>query len=458
MAVSLHDTRRLQYFDTDFDHIWHPLTQHQAYRDGASPLIITEGNGCFVSDSNGNQYLDAAAGLWCVNVGYGRTELVQAAAQQMQQLPFYPLTQSHTSALQLSAKLGYYLPHNPYVYFSNSGSEANETAFKIARQYWRQKGFDGKFKILSRHRGYHGSTMGALSATGQSERTRDYGPLVPGFIQVTAPYCYRCPFSLEYPQCHLQCAEDFARRIEVEGAETVAAIIVEPVTAGGGVLIPPDDYLARIQEIARNFNVLLIVDEVVTGFGRTGTMFAHGEFGVRADIVTMAKGLASGYMPIGATAVSKDIFETFLGDSNDGVHLRHVNTFSGHPVACKVALENIAILERERLAENSAAMGQYLLAQLQDLLADMPKVGNIRGKGLLVGIELVESSDTKAPVSDDVMRQVARGLLEAGILGGKTTDVRSGFNNILIFAPPLTIGESDVDLLCDRVHRVISAL
>lgn len=447
-----------ELFAMDREHVWHPLTQHQVYQDGGSPLIITDGEGCFVSDIEGHRFFDAAAGLWCVNVGYGRQELVTAAMEQMTRLAYYPLTQSHINAIQLSVKLGQYLPDNPILYYSNSGSEANETAFKIVRQYWRQKGFPRKTKILSRHRAYHGSTMGALSATGQLERTRDYEPLVPGFIHVSAPYCYRCPFQLAYPSCRLQCAEDFARRIEIEGPETVAAIIVEPITAGGGVLVPPGDYLSRIEEIARRYEVLLIADEVVTGFGRTGAMFAHRAFGVKVDIVTMAKGLASGYMPIGATAVSREIFNAFLGNSEDQSHLRHVNTFSGHPVACAVAIQNLMLIEREKLVENSVEMGGYLLERLQSELSGIDVVGDVRGKGLLVGVELVGSFTEKTPLVDETMRKIARELTREGILAGKTTDVSVGSNNILIFAPPLIVREHEIDFLCDRVRDVLRAI
>lgn len=457
MSTDLENTMVDGLAQLDRGHLWHPLTQHQLYQDGGSPLIITGGQGCSVTDINGKQYLDVAAGLWCVNVGYGRDELVAAATTQMQQLAYYPLTQSHSSAIQLGGKLAEYLPYNPHFYFSNSGSEANETAFKMVRQYWRQKGHPGKYKILSRHRGYHGSTMGALSATGQSERTRDYEPLVPGFIQVSAPYCHRCPFKLEYPGCQLQCAEDFARRIEIEGPETVAAIIVEPITAGGGVLVPPEDYLRKVREIADLHGVLLIVDEVVTGFGRTGSMFAHAEYGIKADIVTMAKGLASGYMPIGATAVSDEIFAEFLGDPGEQVHFRHVNTFSGHPVSCAVALQNLHIIEREGLAARSQTMGQYLLNQLRTRLATHPLVADIRGKGLLVGIELAYQP-TGTPVGDPLMRTIAKQLVQMGILAGKTTDVQTGSNNVLMFAPPLVISQAEVDRLCAGLEQVLSAL
>lgn len=443
----------------DRDHLWHPLTQHQPYLAGqAAPLIIDRGQGSTVWDLEGRAYLDAAAGLWCVNVGYGRKELIEAGQRQLERLAYYPLTQSHPAAIRLAARLGALLPDTPHLYFSNSGSEANELAFKAVRQYWRQMGQPQKYKILSRHRGYHGTTMGALSATGQPERKRGYEPYAPGFIQVVAPYCYRCPFRLEYPGCGLQCAEDFARRIEIEGPDTVAAIIVEPVIAGGGVIVPPQEYLPRLAEIAQTYQVKLIIDEVVTGMGRCGSLFAHQAAGIHPDVVTMAKGLASGYMPIGATAFSEEIFQAFLGEADSGRHLRHVNTYSGHPVAAAVALANLQVIEGEDLVARSAKMGQYLLSRLRQALAESPLVGEVRGLGLLVGVELVTDRARRTPVDDAFMRQLARYLVSHGILAGKATDVEAHHNNILMFAPPLVITEEEVDRLAATVAEAIGAV
>jgi taurine-pyruvate aminotransferase len=423
------------------------LTQHQNHH----PLVIERGVGSRVYDTSGREYLDAAAGLWCVNVGYSRQELIDAAIQQLSTLPYYPLTQSHPAALALGERLAGLLPHVPHVYFSNSGSEANEVAFKMVRQYWQQVGKPGKVKIISRHRGYHGSTLGALSATGQPERKRGYEPLAPGFIQVAAPYCYRCPFEMDNPKAPHACALDFERRIQIEGPETVAAIIVEPVVAGGGAIVPPETYLAQVADIARRYDVKLIVDEVVTGFGRVGDMFAHQGYGVLPDIVTMAKGIASGYVPIGATAVSEEIFQAFLGDIDSGRHFRHVNTYGGHPVAAAVSLANIDVIENEALSAHSRRQGERLLKLFQDSLIDEPHVGDIRGRGLLIGIELVQDRADKTPVKNHTMRSMAGYLLEHGILAGKSTDVDADQNNVLIFAPPLIITDEECEHVADIV-------
>lgn len=440
--------------DPSLQHLWHPLTQHRGHR----PLVIERGQGTRVYDTEGREYLDAAAGLWCVNVGYGRQELIDAGTEQLSRLAFYPLTQSHPAAIALGERLADLLPHVPHIYFSNSGSEANEVAFKMVRQYWKQVGKPDKVKILSRHRGYHGSTLGALSATGQAERRRGYEPLAPGFIQVSAPYCYRCPFGQTEPSAPHQCVLDFDRRIQIEGPDTVAAIIVEPIVAGGGVLVPPDDYLDQVARIAKKYQVKLIVDEVVTGFGRTGSMFSHPSYGVQPDIVTMAKGLSSGYMPIGATAVSDEIFQAFLGGIDSGHHFRHINTFGGHPVAAAVSLANIAVIEQEHLAEHARVQGRRLLKHFQETLLNSPWVGDVRGMGLLVGIEIVQDRETKRPASNHHLRELARFLLDQGILAGKSTDVEADHNNMLIFAPPLIISDTECDRLVDTVTQGIRLL
>jgi taurine-pyruvate aminotransferase len=441
----------------DRQHLWHPLTQHQAWQTGGAPIVLTRGEGSQIFDQSGRGYLDASAGLWCVAVGHGRRELAEAAFQQMETLAFYPLTQSHPAAIDLAARLGGYLPDNPRVYFTGSGSEANEVAFKVVRQYWQQAGQPQRLKILSRQRSYHGSTLGALSASGQPERQRGYEPLAPGFLPVVpAPYCYRCPLQQRYPDCGLACADELGAVIEREGPETVAAVIVEPVGAGGGALVPPEGYLPRVAAIARSYGVKLIVDEVVTGFGRTGAMFCHRADGVTADIVTMAKGLASGYMPIGAAAFSDDLFQSFLGAPDDRRHLRHINTFSGHPVATRVALANLAIIEREGLVERSRKWGGMLGAWLKESLSGFPEVGDIRGRGLFWGIEVVDPM-SGAPASDARMREIVARLAAQGILLGKTTDVVADRNNVLICAPPLIIQEEELAWLIEGLVAVLGA-
>lgn len=444
--------------DADQQHVWHPLTQHAPFLSGKKqPLVITHAQGSKVFDTNGESYLDGAAGLWCVNVGYGRQELIAAATEQLQRLAFYPLTQTHPAAIQLAQRLAEYLPHTPRIYFSNSGSEANEVAFKTVRQFWRQAGFPDKTKIISRHRGYHGSSLGALAATGQEGRKRGYGPMPADFIQVVAPDCYRCPFGLAQPTCGTLCASEFERRIVVEGADTVAAVIIEPIIGGGGVLVPPAGYLEQVEAICRKYQVLLIVDEVVTGFGRTGTMFGHTAFGIRPDVVTMAKGMTSGYIPMAATAFSEKIFHAFVSEDGESKHVRHINTYSGHPVAAAVALANLAVIENEQLADQATLLGNYLRTTLQEALAGIDCVGEIRGRGLLVGIELVDPI-SGLPISSRHMQAVSTELLLRKIIMGKTTDTVRQHNNVLIVAPPLVILPEELNQLVEAVQLSIRAV
>lgn len=437
----------------DLECLWHPLTQHRDIA-AAPPRRIERAEGSFLYDAGGNRWLDAVSGLWCVNVGHGREELADVAREQMARLAYLPMTMSHEPAIRLASKLVELLGYPARVYFSNSGSEANEAAFKIARQYQaqhhqqhhEQRGGSGRFKIIARHRGYHGNTLGALSATGNWERRLGYEPLVPGFVFTDAPDPYRDLGD---------CAAKLEQTILREGAETVAAFIMEPIIAGGGVLVPPDDYLPRVREICSRYGVLLILDEVVTGFGRTGKMFAHQHWGVEADIVTLAKGIASGYMPLAATVVRQEIFEAFEGDADSGRHFRHVNTYGGHPVATAVGLRNLEIVEREQLVERTSVMGKTLLSKLERL-ARHPNVGDIRGKGLLIGIELVADRKSKKPAEDSAVAAVLAHCAERGVILGRTAQTTPGQGNVLILAPPFVVSEAEVDLLVDAVEAAIA--
>ncbi len=364
-ALDAAELRRL-----DGDHCWHPLFQHGP-RGSDNPLLVFErGEGCTLYDAEGRAYLDAGGGLWNVNVGYGRQEIAAAAFEQLQRLPFYPHSQINAPAARLAARLAELLPGAlSRTFYTNSGSEANETAFKIARQCQRQRhpGQD-RYKILARYQGYHGFTMGALSATGQVGRRLPYEPLVPGFQHVDPPYCYRCPLHLRYPECGIACVDEFDERIRREGPETVAAVVVEPVIGGGGVIVPPDDYLPRLRRICDRYDVLLITDEVITGWGRTGRLFACEHWGVVPDIMVLAKGITSGYLPLGATVVTEEIFDAFRGEPGDGREFAQVCTYGGHPACCAAALANIDILTRERLWERAEEVGAHLLEGLKEAL------------------------------------------------------------------------------------------
>jgi taurine-pyruvate aminotransferase len=299
----------------DRDHVWHHITQHKVF-DNQEPLVMAEGKGCIIKDIHGREFLDAVSGgVWCVSLGYGQDSIAEAVFRQMQKLPYYAMTAGNIPAIRLAEKLTSILPGLNRVFFSNSGSEANEASFKITRQYFRLKYTDrDKYKIIYRRRDYHGTTIAALSATGQPERKSGYEPLVPGFLSIPPAYCYRCEFGKTCSNCERDCARALEKLIIKEGPDTVGAVILEPITAGGGIIIPPDGYYDIIREICSRYEVLLIMDEVVTGFGRTGTMFGFQHYNIIPDMITSAKGIANSYMPLSVTMVNESIFKAFLND------------------------------------------------------------------------------------------------------------------------------------------------
>lgn len=429
----------------DRAHMWHHMSPYNP-----NPMIVTEASGSWVTDIDGNRYLDGMSGLWCVNIGYGREELAEAAFEQLKSLAYFPLTQSHVPAIKLSEKVSEWLGGEYRVFFSNSGSEANEVAFKIARQYHHQNGQPGRYKFISRHRAYHGNTMGALAATGQSIRKQKYEPLAPGFLHVSPPYCYRCPFGKSYGSCSLECAQVFDEVINWEGGETVAGVIMEPVITGGGVIVPPPEYLPKVREICDKYGVLLIVDEVICGFGRSGRKFGHQNFGVKPDIVTMAKGITSAYLPLSATAVRADIADKF-NEQGVNLHFRHVNTFGGNPAACALALKNLEIMEEEKLIEKAERLGAELREKLS-FLENHPHVGDIRSFGFLMGIEMVEDRVTKEPAAPDKLTRVIAACKKRGLIIGRNGDTVPGFNNILTLSPPFSTTSDDLDFIA-RVLR-----
>jgi len=439
----------------DRAHVWHPLFQHSTLED-RDLLVIVEGDGCEVKDAHGRTYLDAYSALWNVNVGYGREEISRAVYEQMQQLPYYPLSQVVAPASQLGASLADLLPGElDHFFFCNSGSEANETAFKIARQYGRQKHLgQNRYKIIARYQGYHGFTYGAMSATGQVGRRSKFEPLVPGFLHVDPPYCYRCPLRQTYPACGVGCVDAIEEVIRREDPETVAAVVAEPIIGGGGVIIPPDEYFPRLRKICDRYDVLLILDEVITGFGRTGELFACQHWDVIPDIMTMAKGVTSGYLPLGACAVTPEIFDAFLGEPGDGSEFAQVCTYGGHPACCAAALANIDILTRERLWENSAAVGNYLLRELQKI--DSPFVGDVRGKGLMIGVELIDEAGSM--LDEERTANVKSRIKDEGVLIGGMSHAILGPESVLCLSPPLILTEAQADQIADAFRVALAAV
>ncbi|CEH32200.1 aminotransferase [Aneurinibacillus migulanus] len=437
----------------DRKYVWHHITP---YNEEVSPTVAVEAEGSWITDINGKRYLDAMAGLWCVNVGYGREELAEAAYEQLKTMPYFPLAQSHLPAIQLAEKLNEWLEGEYVIFFSNSGSDANETAFKIARQYHEQNGEPSRYKFISRYRAYHGNSMGALAATGQAVRKYKYEPLAPGFVHVRPPDSYRRPAGQSVEEFNLQCAQAIEDTIVWEGKETVAAVIMEPAITGGGIIVPHPVYMEKVQEICNKHGVLLIIDEVICGFGRTGKKFGHMHFNVKPDIVTLAKGLTSGYLPLSATAVRKDIYEAFKKSAEYG-YFRHVNTFGGNPAACALALKNLEIMEKEALVERGRILGERLLEEMKELEAH-PYVGDIRSFGFLLGIELVEDKATKEPASAARVGQVIAECKANGLIIGKNGDTVAGFNNVIALSPPLSATDEDLEFIVTTLKAAINKL
>ncbi|MFB3167027.1 aspartate aminotransferase family protein [Neobacillus sp. 179-C4.2 HS] len=436
----------------DDKYIWHSM---KPYNPNAT-IVATKAEGSWVTDADGKRYLDGMAGLWCVNVGYGRTELAEAAYEQLKEMAYFPLTQSHIPAIKLAEKLNEMLGDEYVIFFSNSGSEANETAFKIVRQYHQQKGDVNRYKIVSRYRGYHGNSMGALAATGQAQRKYKYEPLAPGFIHVSPPDSYRDDVNVSDPK-ELSSVKEIDRTMTWELSETIAAMIMEPIITGGGILVPPEGYMKAAKEVCEKHGALLIVDEVICGFGRTGKPFGFMNYDVKPDIITMAKGITSAYLPLSATAVRKEIYEAFKG-TEEYDYFRHVNTFGGNPAACALALKNLEIMEKENLFDRSRDLGKQVVNELSDLLKDHPFVGDVRGKGLLVGIELVKDKKTKEPLDVTLVNQVIANCKQEGLLIGKNGATVAGYNNVLTLSPPLTIKQEDITFIIKTVTESLKKI
>lgn len=440
-------------------HLWLHLTNHRLL-ETQQPAIMAEGEGFIIKDIEGREYIDGlSGGVWAVNVGYGRESIVRAVSEQLRRLPYYAGSLATPPAILLAQKLAGLVPALPKAYFSNSGSEANEKSFKMARQYFYEQGRPEKHKILYRSRDYHGTTLAALAASGQAERKHSFGPLPEGFAEFPHALCYRCAFGRCYPGCNLECARALETVIgEQGGGDSVAAVIVEPVTAGGGIIPPVAEYYPVLQDICRRHGVLLIMDEVVTGFGRTGRMFGHQHYGADPDMITLAKGLASGYMPISATLARQALFDGFLAEpDNTAGYFRDISTFGGCAGASAAALENISIIEDEALVQNSAAMGAYLMEGLKEL-EQLPFVGEVRGQGLLAGIELVVDKKTRQPLPEQYLARVVADAKAAGVIIGRMVRSVPGHNNVLYTAPPLIINKDGIDRIVQAFRAALERL
>ncbi|MGQ9554098.1 MAG: aminotransferase family protein [Anaerolineae bacterium] len=414
------------------------------------PYIFVRGEGCYVYDIDGNRYLDTFASLLTTICGHGRPEVGKAVQEQMSQLEFFPnyVDGFTIPAVQLAKKLAELAPGDLGVtFFVNDGSEACEVAIKMARQYFWEKGERSRTKIIFRRYGYHGATMGGLSATGLPWFREPFEPLVPGFIHVMPPYCYRCELSLEPASCGLACLQSTEAVIRWERPQSVAAIIVDPVAGSNtGYPVPPDGYLQGLRDVCDKYGILLIFDEVQTGFAKTGKMFCCEHWGVVPDIMAIAKGFSGGYIPLGATIATSKVAEAF---KKPGSELRHGHTYGGHPTACAAALANIAIIEQENLVEKAASMGRYLRSRLEELY-QYPIVGDVRGIGMLLAVELVADRKTKAYIDPKlaVGTWIRNRCYEMGLILRNNAE-------ILVLAPSLILTKDQADEIIAALHKVI---
>ena len=442
------DVKELQ--ESALEHLWVYLREPSDMAEKGEPQIFVEGKGCKVTDASGNTYIDGMSGLWLKNVGYGRTEIADAAYEQMLKLTYMPLGTTSEPTIKLAEKVASITPGDlSRCFFTSGGSEANETAMKLSRAYFKRIGEPTRTKFISRKGSYHGATFGTLALGGSPYFPKeDYEPLLGGVFHAPQPVPYHCEYGGTTPE---ECAERCVKAIEdiilFQGPNTIAAVVAEPVSSPMGAAVPGPNYWPLLRELCDRYGCLLIADEVITGFGRTGKMFACEHWNITPDIMTVAKGITSGYIPMGGAITRKTISDAFVGSSKAA--FRHVITFGGHPVASAAALKNIEIMEDEHLADNAAVMGDRLLEGLIDLKEKYQIIGDVRGLGLLCGVELVKDRATKEhfPAEAELAARLTQGFSDNGILlrGGDAMNV----------APPLCVTPGEIDEILTVLDRVI---
>jgi putrescine---pyruvate transaminase len=441
-------SRKPEWTEEDRKHQLHGGVPLDAFAEKGSTMIISEAHGLILRDVHGKEYIDALSGAICVNLGYGCEELPEVAMAQMAQLSYLMNWSNfaNTAAIEYAGKLAEFTPDGlDRFFFANSGSEANESAYKIARYYWMNQGKEHKTKIISRQHSYHGLNLASMSATGMERFHERFGPLIPGFIRIPTAYCYRCPFDKEYPDCKLECAEALAEAIDREGEDTIAAFVAEPIHGTSGTIIPPPEYWPRVTQICKERNVLLILDEVMTGFGRTGKNFACEHWNFIPDMMLMSKGIINAALPLSAVAITEKVFQGMSGPNA----FYHLYTCGGHPVCCAVAMKSLEILLRKKLVENSATVGEYMLERLKEL-GEYPHVGEVRGLGLFAAFEIVEDKKTRAPDSSMAKKLVAAAKDQGLIVRVAGTAIQ--------VAPPLIATEDDIDKIMDILKPIVAEL
>jgi len=437
-------------------HLLHPMAHPQQMR-ASPPDIIVRGEGSWIWDVDGHRLVDGVAGLWSVNLGFGRREIRDAIVAQLDELAYYNIFRgtSHARAIELAERVATLMQPDGVeaVYFSSGGSDAVESALKLARQYWKIRGQQDRTKFIALRQGYHGVHFGGMSVNGNTNFRRAYEPLLPGCFHVDTPRLYRNPYTDDPVRLGEICAELLEREIVFQSPDTVAAFIAEPVQGAGGVIVPPPNYWPLVRRICDKHGVLLIADEVVTGFGRTGQLFGTRLWGVQADMWCLAKGISSGYVPLGATAVSGRVARVFdEADATLGA-ITHGHTYSGHPVAAAAALATLDVIEREDVVGNVARLGPYFMERLQALGTRHALIGDVRGVGLMVCLELVADRATKAtlPRGAKQVTQVAREAYRRGAM------IRTSGANIIL-SPALTVSREQIDLLCDALDGAFAAV
>jgi adenosylmethionine-8-amino-7-oxononanoate aminotransferase len=453
--MTLPTTEQQQQQDAARRHLWLHFTRMSSYADHEVPVMV-RGEGPWVFDSRGRRYLDGLSGLFVVQAGHGRQELAEAAARQAGQLAYFPLwSYAHPNAIELSERLAALAPGSiNRVFFTTGGGEAVESAWKLARQYFRATGQPGRYKVLSRDIAYHGTTMGALSITGLPSIKEPFEPLVPGSVRVTNTNFYRAPeHGDDLAAFGRWAADDIERHILMEGPESVAAVFLEPVQNSGGCFPPPPGYFQRVREICDRYGVLLVSDEVICAFGRLGTWFGSDRFGYQPDMITCAKGMTSGYSPLGALLVDDRLMEPFL----DGTAtFYHGFTFGGHPVSTAVALANMDLFEKEGLVAGVATRAPAFRAVL-DGLRDLPIVGDVRGDGFFYGIELVKDKDTRETFDDDESERLLRGYLSGALFdAGLICRADDRGDPVIQLAPPLICEQEHFDLIGETLRSVLT--
>ena len=432
--------------------IWLDFRQMQEFEQ--NPIIVSEGNGIRVKTVDGREFIDAISGAVVTGIGYSNEKVKEAIKRQIDELCWWPVLHATTPpALNLARKLAELLPGDLNTAFLLSGgSEATECALKMARQYHIQTGNPLKSKVISRYWSYHGSTKGALSASGVGDKVK-FDPYLPGYVHFFPPYCYRCPFDLSSDDCCLECAQALEQMIRFEGKDTVSAVIADPVMAAVGILVPPKEYYLRIKEICNKLDVLLIFDEVLTGFGRTGSLFACNYYDVVPDIICLGKGIAGGYQPLAATVASDRVATAFRGKKEANVAFMHGNTYGGHPISCAAGVATIDELFRLNLVENSRKMGIYLKEECLRLQAKYSFIGDVRGLGLLLGMEMVQDKKAKTlfPSKKALVPRLIDKAMEKGL-------ITRGSLHVWHLAPPLIISSAEIDEIIKILNECMSEI